>query len=144
MRINLMQTQATAPRPTVRQSGPDDPIARRRKARRGKSAGALVAALAVTGALAGTELARENGSVRAVPAPGQAWPGELTAGERAAVTASLRSPDARTHRIAIAVAAGEAGSLALADPSALHHHGLDATPAREGDGEKGAEGFHHR
>jgi hypothetical protein len=144
MRINLMQTQATAPRPTVRRTGPEDRLARRRKARRGKSAGALVAALAVTGALAATELAREDGSMQTVPGPAHAWPAGLTAGERAGLTAALRSPDARTHRVAIAVAAGETGSLALADPSALHHHGLDVTAARQHDGGQGAERFHHR
>ena len=144
MRINLVQTQAAAAPPTVRRTGPDETLAPRRKARRGKSAGALVAALAVTGALAATELAGEDGSVRTVPAPAHAWPGGLTVGERAAVAAALRSPDARTHRVAIDVAAAEAGSLALAEPSTLHHHGLHAAAARQGDGAQGPDRFHHR
>ena len=144
MRINLMQTQVTAPPPGVRRSGPEGTLARRRKARRGKSAGALVAALAVTGVLAATELAGEDGSAPTVPAPAHAWPGGPTAGERAAVTAALRSPDARRHRIAIAVAAGEAGSLALAEPSVLHHHGVDAAAARQGHDAESPDRFHHR
>jgi hypothetical protein len=77
-------------------------------------------------------------------APPHASPGGLTAGESAAVGAALRSPDARRHRVAIAVAAGEAGSLALAEPSALHHHGLDAAAARQGHGSQRPERFHHR
>ena len=144
MRINLMQTRATAPRPAVRRTGPEGTLARRRKARRGKSAGLFVAALAVTGALAATELAREDGSVQTAPARAHAWPGGLTAGERAAVTAALGSPNAQTHRIAIAIATGEAGSLALADPPALHRHGVDAPVARQGDDVQSPEGFHHR
>ena len=144
MRINLMQTQVTAPPPAVRSSGPERTLARRRRARRGRSAGLLVAALAVTGVLAATQLVGEDGSVRTVPAPGHAWPGGLTADERAAVSAALRSPDARTHRVAIAVAAGEAGSLALAEPSALHHHGLDAAAVQEGHDAQRPDRFHHR
>jgi hypothetical protein len=143
MRINLMQTHATAPRSTVRRTGPEGALARRRKARR-RSAGALIAALAVTGALAATELAGEDGSGRTPPAPAHAWPGGLTAGERAAVTAALGSPDAQTHSLAIAVAAGEAGSLALAEPSVLHHHGVDAAAARQGQDAESPERFHHR
>ena len=144
MRINLMQTHATASQPTVRRTGPEGAAYRRRKARRGRSAGALIAALAVTGALAATELAGEDGSGRTPPAPAHAWPGGLTAGERAAVTAALRSPDAQTPRLAIAVAAGEAGSLALAEPSVLHHHGVDAAAARQGHDAESPERFHHR
>jgi hypothetical protein len=144
MRINFMQTHAAAPRSTVRRTGPEGALARRRKARRGRSAGALIAALAVTGALAATELAGEDGSGRTPPAPAHAWPGGLTAGERAAVTAALGSPDAQTHSLAIAVAAGEAGSLALAEPSVLHHHGVDAAAARQGHDAESPERFHHR
>jgi hypothetical protein len=47
MRINLMQTHATASQPTVRRTGPEGAAYRRRKARRGRSAGALITALAV-------------------------------------------------------------------------------------------------
>src|SRR5512132_216175 len=143
MRINPMQTHATAPRPTARRTGPGGAVARQRKAR-GRSAAALVAALAVTGALAAIELAGEDGSERTVPAPAHAWPGGLTAGERVAVTAALQSPDARTHSLAIAVAAGEAGSLALAEPLALHHHSADAAAATQGHGAQGPERFHHK
>ena len=57
--------------------------------------------------------------------PAQAWPGELTAGERAAVVAALGSSEPRGRGVALEVAAGEAGALALGDPSVLHHHGVD-------------------
>jgi hypothetical protein len=79
--------------------------------------------------------------VQTAPAPAHAWPGGLTVGERAAVAAALRSPDVRTHRVAIDVATAEAGSLALAEPSALHHHGLHAAAARQGDGAQGLDRF---
>jgi hypothetical protein len=144
MRTNLVQTHATASHPTVRRAGPEGTLARRWKARRGKSGGLLVAALAVTGALAATDLAGVDGSEPTATVSTRAWPGELTAGERAAVTAVLASPDAQTHRLAIAVAAREAGSLALAEPSALHHHGVEAAAARHGHGAESPERFHHR
>jgi hypothetical protein len=57
--------------------------------------------------------------------PAQAWPGELTAGERAAVNAALGSTGPRGQSVALEVAAGEAGALALGDPSVLHHHGVN-------------------
>ena len=57
--------------------------------------------------------------------PARAWPGELTAGERAAVDAALGSTGPRGRAVALEVAAGEAGALALGDPSVLHHHGVN-------------------
>jgi hypothetical protein len=69
----------------------------------------------------------------------------LTATERAAVVAALSHGDPRQRRIAIHVAAGEAGASALADPAILHHHGIDTSrrPPRP-RAEVAAERFHHR
>lgn len=52
-------------------------------------------------------------------------PGALTAEERAAVAAALVADDARTRRMAVSVALGEAGITALGDPALLHHHGIE-------------------
>ena len=74
-----------------------------------------------------------------------AWPGELTAAERAAVVAALSSRDADTRRRAVEVAEGRAGPMALADPATLHHYGVDTSAvARPNTGITAADRFHHR
>jgi hypothetical protein len=138
MRINLMQSHLTA-RPTVRRT-PPAPAATRPTGTRA----VILATLAVAGAIAATQIAGQQGSVSQAPPPAHASPGTLTGSERAAVTAALRSPDAHTRRLAISVAAGEAGSLALADPSTLHHHGVNTAAAPERDHPRSSERFHHR
>jgi hypothetical protein len=52
----------------------------------------------------------------------------LTADDLCAVRAALGSGDARRERVAREVLAGSAGTLALGDPSILHHHGLNTAP----------------
>jgi hypothetical protein len=101
--------------------------------------GCVVASATIIATLAGTP-----GDDRPHPQRG-ASPGALTATEGAAVVEALAHGDSRQRRIAIEVAAGEAGASALADPAILHHHGIDTSrrPARP-TGELGAERFHHR
>jgi hypothetical protein len=141
MRINLMQSHVTA-RPTVRRTPPAR-AATRPTGTRAVILATLAVALAVAGAIAATQIAGQQGSVSQAPPPAHALPGTLTGSERAAVTAALRSPDAHTRRLAISVAAGEAGSLALADPSTLHHHGVNTAAAPERDHPRSSERFHH-
>jgi hypothetical protein len=79
----------------------------------------------------------------AAAAEGRPW--SLSASERATVAAALGSPDARTRRLAMSVAAGEAGASALANPAILHHHGIDtATVSVLNPAVAAAERFHHR
>jgi hypothetical protein len=133
MRINLMHPELTVPRPTAPRPVVLPALAV-----------ALVAALAVAFAFAAAQIAGPESSAPQAKPHAHASPGTLTRSERAAVTAALRSPDAHTRRLAISVAAGEAGSLALADPSTLHHHGVNtaAAPAHHESGSP--ERFHHR
>lgn len=107
--------------------------------------GAILALLAVAAcALVATQIAGQDRSVSQVAPAADAWPGELVASERAAIEAALGSPDPRTRRLAVSVAAGEAGALALADGSVLHHHGVNTAIAPEGRASSRAERFHHR
>jgi hypothetical protein len=93
---------------------------------------AVVAAMlaAAGGVLAVSGLGEPSPSVQSTPAAAQAWPGTLTADERAAVAAALASDHARTRRLAGSVAAGEAGASALAAPGVLYHHGVDTSHTR--------------
>ena len=123
-------------------------ISRPVKSRRGQ-------ALAAIGALAGDRRLRARRADRArraaafaepvTPTTAVAWPGKLTAAERAAVVAALSSRDAGTRRQAEQVAEGRAGALALADPAILHHHGVDTSAAAQPHPAAGAaDRFHHR
>lgn len=130
MGINVVHARATAPRRSTRGT---------------ELTGAIVALLAMAGGLfALAQIAGQEPSVSQAPPPAHAWPGELAGSERAAVNVALGSPDARTRRLAVSVAAGQAGALALADPSILHHHGLNTADAPEDHESHGAERFHHR
>jgi hypothetical protein len=106
----------------------------------------LVVALAVvaTCALALSQIWSMEPSLTGTPAPAQAWPGKLTAAERASVTAALGSTDARSRELAESVAAGEAGALALGDPRVLHNHHVNTAAATGGDEPARPDDFHHR
>ena len=126
-------------------SRPD--ISRPVKSRRGQAL-AAVGALLVTGGFALAELTGPDESPFSepvAPATAVAWPGELTAAERAAVVAALSSRDADTRRRAEQVAEGRAGAVALADPAILHHHGVDTSAvAQPNPGTGAADRFHYR
>ena len=107
----------------------------------------ITALLAAAGcAIAIAELNRSGEvsfSERSAPTPAEAWPGELTAREQAAVSAALESRDARTRALAGSVAAGEAGASALGDPGILYHHGLDTGAVPDGERAR-TDRYHHR
>ena len=108
---------------------------------------ALAAAVAAAAAFAVQQggSSRDDGRPAAVQIrAAKAFPGRLTAAERAAVTAALGSNDDRVRRLAASVAAGEAGALALGDPGILHHHGVDTAARRAAPASGAAERFHHR
>jgi hypothetical protein len=111
-----------------------------------RSAGALVATIGSLAATVSIIVAFAGGASDDRPSPQQLpTAGTLTAQEEAAVVEALSQGDSRQRRIAIQVAAGEAGASALADPGILHHHRVDtsatsARPLRE----VAAERFHHR
>ena len=129
---------ATATRPA---------ISRRVKSRRGQAL-AAIGALVVAGGFALAELTGPDGSPLSepvTPTTAVAWPGKLTAAERAAVVAALSSRDAGTRRRAEQVAEGRAGATALADPAILHHHGVDTSAvAQPNTGTTAADRFHYR
>jgi hypothetical protein len=124
------------------------PTTSRLQWRRSRLLAGLTVLLAAGSGFAIVELtgpAQEPLSERAIPAAAKAWPGTLTAGERAAVAKALASRDARNRDIAASVAAGQAGALALADPATLYHHGVNtAATAPHDGGAAAAERFHHR
>jgi hypothetical protein len=126
-------------------SRPD--ISRRVKPRRGQAL-AAIGALLVTGGFALAELTgpdESSPSERVTPTSAGAWPGHLTAAERAAVVAALGSRDAGTRRRAEHVAEGRAGVTALADPATLHHYGVDTSAvAQPNTGTTAADRFHYR
>lgn len=130
MGINVVHPRVTAPRLVGRHT---------------QLTGAILALLAVTACLLVlTQIARDDRSVSQVPPAAHGWPGELVASERAAIEAALGSPDPRTRRLAVSVAAGEAGALAPADGSVLHHHGVNTASAPESRESARVERFHHR
>ena len=114
------------------------PASRRRRVAGGF--GAVLAAAAVAIGLAGVDKINPKDE----PSPAQAFPGSLTAAERATAAEALTSPDSRRQRIGQQVAAGQAGASALANPTILHHHGVDTSRIVIRDTEVAAQRFHHR
>jgi hypothetical protein len=107
------------------------PVVARPQSRRAWPAAVVAVMLAAAAGIAAMGgFGEPSLSEQASPPAAEAWPGRLTADERAAVSAALASDDERTRGLAVSVAAGEAGVSALADPAILHHHGVDTSETR--------------